>query len=32
VENGIGLEVIWFDEVEDILEVVFRCSNGYFSG
>jgi len=32
VENGISLEVIWFDEVEDLLEVVFRCSNGHFSG
>jgi hypothetical protein len=29
VENGINLEVIWFDEVEDFLEVVFSCSNGY---
>ena len=32
VENGIGLEVIWFDEIEDLVEVVFSCSNGYFSG
>lgn len=32
MENGINLEVIWFDEVEDFLEAVFRCSNGYFSG
>ena len=32
MENGIGLRVIWFDEVEDLLEVVFCCSNGYFSG
>ena len=32
VKCGIELEVIWFDEVEDLLEVVFRCSNGYFSG
>jgi hypothetical protein len=32
VQNGISLEVIWFDEVEDSLEVVFRCSNRYFSG
>jgi len=32
VENGISLEVIWFDEVEDLLEVVFKCTNGYFSG
>lgn len=32
MENGINLEVIWFDEVEDLLEVVFSCSNGYFSG
>jgi hypothetical protein len=32
VENGISLEVIWFDEVEDLLEVAFGCSNGFFSG
>jgi len=32
VENGISLRVIWFDEVEDLLEVTFCCSNGYFSG
>jgi len=32
VENGINLKVIWFDEVEDLLEVVFSCSNGFFSG
>jgi hypothetical protein len=32
VENGINLKVIWFDEIEDLVEVVFRCSNGYFSG
>lgn len=32
MENGISLEVIWFDEVEDLLEVVFSCSNVYFSG
>lgn len=32
MENGINLEVIWVDEVEDLLEVVFRCTNGYFSG
>lgn len=32
VQNGIRLEVIWFDEVEDLIEVLFRCSNGYFSG
>ena len=30
--TGINLKVIWFDEVEDLLEVVFSCSNGYFSG
>ena len=30
MENGIHLEVIWFDE--DVLEVLFRCSNGCFSG
>jgi hypothetical protein len=32
MENGISLQVRWFDEVEDFLEVVFRCTNGYFSG
>jgi hypothetical protein len=32
VENGINLKVIWFDEVEDLLELLFSCSNGYFSG
>lgn len=30
MENGIILQVIWFDE--DLLEVTFKCSNGYFSG
>jgi hypothetical protein len=30
VENGITLKVIWFDE--DLLEVLFSCSNGHFSG
>jgi hypothetical protein len=28
--NGITLEVIYFDN--DMIEVLFRCSNGYFSG
>ena len=32
MENGINLKVIWFDGVEDLLEVVFGCSNGFFSG
>jgi hypothetical protein len=32
VKNGISLEVIWFDEVDDFLEVLFSCSNGFFSG
>ena len=32
METRINLKVIWFDEVEDLLEVVFSCSNGYFSG
>lgn len=32
METGINLEVIWFDEVEDLLGVVFSCWNGYFSG
>jgi hypothetical protein len=31
-ENGINFEVIWVDEVEDLLQIVFWCSNGYFSG
>ena len=30
--NGIDLKVIWFDEVEDLLEILFCCSNGCFSG
>lgn len=30
--NGIKLSVVWFDEVEDQLQVLFRCSNGYFAG
>ena len=32
MENGINLKVIWFDEVEDLLEMVFSCSNGFFAG
>lgn len=32
MEKGINLKVIWFDEIEDLVEVVFSCSNGYFSG
>jgi hypothetical protein len=32
VGNGIDLKVIWFDEVEDLLEILFCCSNGYCSG
>lgn len=28
--KGINLKVIWFDE--DLLEVLFSCSNGHFSG
>ena len=32
MESGIKLRVVWFDEVEDLLEVVFSCSNGYFAG
>ena len=32
MESGINLRVIWFDEVEDLLEVTFSCSNGYFAG
>jgi hypothetical protein len=30
VENGINLEVIWFDQ--DMVKVVVSCSNGHFSG
>jgi hypothetical protein len=30
VENGIYLEVIWFDQ--DVIEIVLSCSNGRFSG
>jgi len=30
VENGINLEVIWFDQ--DMIELVVTCSNGRFSG
>ncbi len=29
-ENGIHLEVIWFDQ--DVIEIVLSCSNGRFSG
>jgi hypothetical protein len=29
---GIRLKVIWFDEVEDLLEILFSCSNRFFSG
>lgn len=32
MKRGIRLEVIWFDEPEDFLEVLFSCSNGFFSG
>ena len=30
MENGIHLEVIWFDQ--DMIEIVLSCSNGRFSG
>jgi hypothetical protein len=30
IENGINIEVILSDQ--DLIEVVFSCSNGYFSG
>jgi len=30
VDNGINLEVIWFDH--DMIEIAVRCSNGHFSG
>jgi hypothetical protein len=30
VENGIYVEVIWFDQ--DVIEYLISCSNGYFSG
>ena len=32
MENGISLEVISFNEIEDLVEVRFSCSNGRFSG
>lgn len=32
MKRGISLEVIWFDDVEDLIEVTYRCSNGFFSG
>jgi hypothetical protein len=30
MEDGIEIKVIWFDQ--DVIEVSFRCSNGYFVG
>jgi hypothetical protein len=30
VKHGVEVEVIWLDA--DALEILFRCSNGYFSG
>ena len=30
MENGVSLEIIWFDQ--DLIEVIFRCSNGRYSG
>ena len=30
MENGIHLEVIWFDQ--DVIEIVLSCSNERFSG
>jgi hypothetical protein len=32
LENGISLEVIWFDFDQKLIEIVFACSNGRFSG
>jgi hypothetical protein len=30
MEDGIEIKVIWFDQ--DVIEVLFRCSNGDFAG
>ncbi len=32
MENGISWEVIWFDFDQKLIEIVFACSNGHFSG
>ena len=32
LENGISWEVIWFDFDQKVIEIVFACSNGRFSG
>ena len=32
LEKAICWEVIWFDFDQHLIEVVFSCSNGYFSG
>jgi hypothetical protein len=32
LEKGISWEVIWFDFDQNLIEVVFTCSNGYFCG
>lgn len=32
MENGISCEGIWFDFDQKLIEIVFACSNGHFSG
>ena len=32
LEKGIRWEVIWFDFDQGLIEILFACSNGYFSG
>jgi hypothetical protein len=32
MEKGISWEVIWVDSDPNLIEIVFSCSNGYFSG
>jgi hypothetical protein len=32
LEKGISWEVIWFDFDQNLIEIVFTCSNGHFCG
>lgn len=32
MEKGISWEVIWFDFDQNLIQIVFTCSNGYFCG
>jgi len=32
LEKGISWEVIWFDFDQNLIEIAFACSNGYFCG